>query len=265
MSIVRWLADHGLIPALAALQFLTLTPPIVRRPFTPRELGRAVGFFPLVGALLGALLMGLDRLVSQTLPANLTAALVLTGWITATGALHIDGLLDSLDGLFGGHTPGRRLEIMHDERVGAFGLTGGVLLLILKVTALTALPDRGPALVLAPTLARWGMSLSIVHFPYARPQGLGRAMKDQARWEQAAVATSTALVVTALTVTELGGGLIGWAAMAVTGLLTWIIARLVLARIPGLTGDIYGALGETLEVALLLLFAAATASDGSLR
>ncbi len=250
MSIINWLVGRCLLPPLAALQFLTLTPPIVRRSFTPQELGRAVGFFPLVGALLGGLLVGLDRLLSPALPANLTAALLLTGWVIATGALHIDGFLDSLDGLFGGYTPARRMEIMHDERVGAFGLAGGVLLMMLKLTALTAMTDRMAALLVAPTLARWGMSLSIVLFPYARAEGLGRAMKDETGWGQAALAT-----VSALTVAGLGGGYLGWAAIGATALLTWIIARFVLARIPGLTGDVYGALGETLELTLLLLFA----------
>lgn len=250
MSLVRWVVSRWLVPPLAALQFLTLVPPIVRRAFTMEELGRAVGFFPLVGVLLGGLLIGLERALSPLFPANLIAALVLAGWVIATGALHIDGFLDALDGLFGGHTPEMRMEIMHDERIGAFGFAGGVILLLLKFALLTALPGRAAALLLTPTLARWGMTLGIVLFPYARPKGLGRAMKDHAGWTQAALAT-----VIALATAWLGGGLVGLAALALTGLLTWAVARFVLARIPGLTGDIYGALGETVELVLLLFFA----------
>jgi len=253
VSIINWLVERCLLPPLAALQFLTLIPPIIRRPFTPRELGRAVGFFPLVGALLGGVLTMLDRLLSPVFPSSVAAALILTTWVIVTGALHIDGFLDSLDGLFGGYTPDRRLEIMHDERVGAFGFAGGVLLLTLKVTALTALPQRGAALLVAPTMARWGMSLSIALFPYARAEGLGRAMKDQTSWEQVVLSTAIALAVA-----WLSGRPLGWLALALTSLLTWLVARFVLGRIPGLTGDIYGALCETLELALLLTFATVT-------
>jgi adenosylcobinamide-GDP ribazoletransferase len=142
------------------------------------------------------------------------------------------------------------MEIMHDERIGAFGFAGGVLLLLLKVALLTALPGRATALLLTPTLARWGMTLGIVLFPYARAEGLGRAMKDHAGGTQAALAT-----VIALATAWFGGGTLGLAALALTGLLVWAVARFVLARIPGLTGDIYGALGETAELVLLLFFA----------
>ena len=235
---------------MAALQFLSVTPPLVRRPFTPQELGRAVGFFPLAGTLLGLALTGLDRALSPRIPVNLESALLLTGWVVVTGALHIDGFVDTLDGVLGGHTTDRRMAIMHDENVGAFGLAGGVLLLVLKLAALAALPSRESALVVVPTLARWGMSMSIILFPYARAEGLGRTMKDRAGWVQLAVAT-----VSALLIAWFGSGWLGFAAAVATLLLTCLVVRFILARIPGLTGDTYGALGETLELALLILFA----------
>src|SRR5438128_442116 len=104
-----------MIAFLAALQFLTLMPPVVRRPFTRDELGRAVGFFPVVGLLLGGWLAGADRLCEWLrLPPGVAAVFVLVAWVTATGALHLDGLLDSCDGLFGGGTPDDRLRIMRD-------------------------------------------------------------------------------------------------------------------------------------------------------
>lgn len=248
--VLRALLDHVILPPLTALQFMTLVPPLVRRPFTPRELGRAVGFFPLVGTLLGGLLLGVDQLIFQSLPEYLSSALLLSIWVVATGALHIDGFLDSLDGLFGGYTPDRRLEIMRDEAVGAFGLSGGVLLLVLKLTALGALPDRRAALLLAPTIARWGISMAVFLFPYARAQGLGRVMKDETQWPQAVLATTSALAVTWFI-----SGPVGWMACGVATLLGWAIGRLALSRIPGLTGDSYGAIGEMLELSLLLFFA----------
>jgi adenosylcobinamide-GDP ribazoletransferase len=239
-----------LAPPLAALQFLTVVPPIVRRPFTPVEMGRAVGYFPLVGALLGGVLVGLNWSLAHIFPQAVSVVLLLTAWVAGTGALHLDGFLDTCDGLFGGHTPESRLDIMHDERVGAFGMAGGVLLLLLKIAAMAVAPRRAMALLLAPILGRWGMTLAVTIFPYARPEGLGRAMKDHAGWGQIVVATASALAVA-----WLAGGWPGVAAMALAGVVTWATARLALARLPGLTGDVYGTICETVEVVVLLLFA----------
>jgi len=240
-----------LYPLLAALQFLTIVPPIVRRPFTPRQLGRAVGFFPLVGVLLGALLVGLKGLLVHAFPAPVVAVLLLALWVILTGALHLDGFLDTCDGLFGGRTVEARLDILRDERVGAYAVSGGVLLMLLKYAALACFAHRGLALLLAPALGRWGMALAVVAFPYARPQGLGRAMKDGARGWELALATATVLLV-ALAV----GRWMGLLALALAGGGTWLIARFALHRIPGLTGDVYGAICELVEAMILLLLAA---------
>ena len=173
-----------MISFLAALQFLTLVPPIVQRPFTEQELGRAVGFYPLVGLFIGIVLAIANSLLALIFPPFLRAALVLTIWILMSGALHLDGFLDACDGILGGFTPVKRMEIMHDERVGAFGLAGGVLLLLLKFSSLSTFTDTSAVLILIPTLSRCGMSLAVIAYPYARPKGLGRAIKDNSGWKQ---------------------------------------------------------------------------------
>ena len=139
---------------LSALHFLTTIPLLPQRPYSHAEFGRAVGFFPLVGLLIGGILAGLNALLKLAFPPAVAAALTLTAWVALTGALHLDGLLDSLDGLLGGHDAATRLEIMKDERVGAFGFAGGVLLLLVKFAALNDLPAAQmlPALILAPVL-----------------------------------------------------------------------------------------------------------------
>lgn len=232
---------------LAAIQFLTIAPPIIRRPFSAREIGGAVAYFPLVGAILGALLAISDALLAGIFPSPVRSALLLSLWVLLTGALHLDGFLDSLDGLLGGGTPENRLAIMRDERVGAFALAGGILLLLLKFSALLSMPERWAALVIAPTLSRWGMSLAIVAFPYARSEGLGRVMKDHATWLHASAAALTALAIA-----WFYGQRSGLILLAVSALTVILVARSVLKRIPGLTGDIYGALNELLEVLTLL-------------
>ncbi len=236
-----------LTPLLAAFQFLTILPLPARRQPTLPDLGRAVGWFPLVGLGVGAVLAGVDWLLGFILPPGVSAVLLLALWLLASGAIHFDGFLDSFDGLFGGKTPDQRLEIMRDHRVGAFAVAGGGLLLLLKYSALAAMPHRTAALILAPTLGRWAMALAIVLFPYARAQGLGRAMKDHARWPQALVATAIALAA-ALAV----GGWTGAGAMLAAGIAFLLAAGFIRTRIPGLTGDSYGAINELVEAVVLL-------------
>jgi adenosylcobinamide-GDP ribazoletransferase len=173
---------------------------------------------------------------------------VLAVWLLLTRALHFDGFLDTCDGLFGGFTPERRLEIMRDSRVGAFGVAAGGLLLLAKYAALVSLPHLS-GLLLAPVLGRWVLSIAIFAYPYAREKGLGRDMKDNIRWSQVTLATLVSLLVA-----WIFGGWTGLLAFAIAGIVLWLGAGFILRRIPGLTGDSYGALCELVELAVLLLF-----------
>lgn len=234
-----------------ASQFLTIVPPIIERPFTPSELGRAVGFFPLVGLLLGLVLVGVNFGLAFLLPASVRLVLILALWVVLTGVLHLDGFLDACDGLFGGFTPEKRLEIMRDERVGAYALAGGVLLLLLLYMLLLAVESADsfvPALLLAPVLGRWGMSVAMIHYPYARPTGLGRTMKDEAGRGELVLATLTAVLLAILV-----GKWVGFIALLGVVLIVVGGARFVKRRIPGLTGDIYGLLCVLSETAVLLV------------
>lgn len=242
----------ALVDFLAALQFLTVTPPILRRAFSSAQLGRATAYYPLVGLLIGLLLAVAGWLLGRVFPPFVVAALLLVLWVLASGALHLDGFLDACDGLFGGSTPERRLEIMRDERIGAFAFAGGALLLLVKFSALAMLVQNLPALVLAPVLGRWAMSLAVVAFPYARAEGLGREIKAHAGRPQALLATLLALAAAWLC-----AGARGLAALAVALLVLLLATRFTLARLPGLTGDIYGLLNELVEVAVLLVCVAA--------
>src|SRR4051812_12514897 len=109
-----------MIEFLAALQFLTITPPIIRRAFSTREMGGAVGWYPFIGLLLGTALTVGAALADRFFPQPVSAALTLSLWVVLTGGLHVDGFLDACDGLLGGSTPERRMEIMRDHRIGAF-------------------------------------------------------------------------------------------------------------------------------------------------
>lgn len=239
---------------LVAVQFLTIMPPLLKRPFTNQELGEAVGYYPLVGLLLGGVLVVTHTVLSMLFPMTLCMALLLALWVILTGVLHLDGFLDACDGLFGGWTPEKRLHIMRDERVGAFALAGGVLLLLTKYQALTAIAETADsyllaALFVAPVLGRWAMSLALVRYPYARAAGLGRTMKDEVSGRDLLLATGTAVLVAWF----IGHGVGLWALAAALGVAVGT-ARFVMQRIPGLTGDIYGTICELTELVVLLVF-----------
>jgi adenosylcobinamide-GDP ribazoletransferase len=236
---------------VAALQFLTLVPPLIRRMFTSREMGAAVGYFPAAGLVIGLALAALNWGLGMLFPGSIVAGLLLVSWLIITGALHLDGFLDSCDGLLGGFTPESRMRIMRDESVGSFALAGGVMLLLLKYAALAALVQRGPALVVAAMLGRWGMALSVKGFPYARLEGVGRTLKDNVGWRQIVLATGIALLAALLVV-----GWKGIILLVLAGLAVWAIARFTMHKIPGLTGDIYGATCELVELIVLLALVA---------
>lgn len=235
---------------LAAFQFLTTFPAVIRRAFTAGELGRAVGFFPLVGLALGGVLYGSESGLSLLFPPPVVAVIILAAWLLLTRALHFDGFIDSCDGLFGGFTPERRLEIMRDSRVGAFGVAGGGLLLLAKYAAILSLAHHS-GLLLAPILGRWALSIAIFAYPYAREKGLGRDMKDNVRWSQVLLSTTVTVLVA-----WLSASWFGLLAFALAGIVLWSGAGFILRRIPGLTGDSYGALCELAELAVLFLFSA---------
>lgn len=237
-----------MISLLTAFQFLTTFPAVIRRAFTAQELGRAVGYFPVVGLALGGVLYGLEIGFGLIFPAQVVSVLILAIWLLLTRALHFDGFLDTCDGLFGGFTPERRLEIMRDSRVGAFGVAGGGLLLLAKYAALVSLPHLS-GLLLAPVMGRWVLSIAIFAYPYAREKGLGRDMKDNVGWLQVILATVVAFLAALLF-----AGWMGLIAIAISGIILWLGASFILRRIPGLTGDSYGALCELTELAVLLLF-----------
>jgi len=168
--------------------------------------------------------------------------------VIVTRALHLDGLMDVCDGIFGGFTPERRLEIMRDSRVGAFGVVGGVTVLLLKYAALLSLlvlaePGKEWALLLFPALSRWTMVVLLGVFPYVRAQGLGTPFHGSGIKISTTVAGLTALAAAVLLGGFAGLGLL-LGAMALALFMGWKMA---------LTGDTYGATNEIIEMAVILV------------
>lgn len=231
-----------------AIGFMTILPVAPRD--TPTQLASARAYFPMVGLMLGGILVGLDLLLRPILPVLLLSVVLIAALIALTRALHLDGFMDSCDALLGGFTRERRLEIFKDPHVGAFAVVGVVVLLLLKVTALAGIigPSRSLVLALFPCLARWGVQLSMDLFPYVRSQGLGTAFQSGRRAWQLALGLVTALVAGVLL-----AGPMGVVLMALASAVAWGLGRWASGLLGGVTGDIYGAINEVAEVAVLIM------------
>lgn len=225
--------------ALAAVAFLTRVP--IRGSFTAEDVGRGGVFFPLVGAGIGLVQLGLWKLASPRVSTLLVAVLIVSlgAWITR--GLHLDGLADFADGLGGGGTNEEALGIMKDSRIGSFGAIALVLVLGAKVAAIDALAEPW-MLVLAPALSRWTAVALGFAVPYAR-RDVPSPTRHGGRLELAG-ATLTAGAIAAL----LGGAL----AVGSVVVVSFVVAVIAKRRIGGVTGDVLGANVELAETAALV-------------
>ncbi len=239
------LAIRGLV---TAIRFLTIVPVPGRALEGPEALGRAAGWFPLVGLILGGVLWLLDRGLGLVLEPSLSGLFVLLAWKLLTGGIHLDGLADSLDGL-SGRDPAGRLAIMRDGRVGTYGALGLVFVLLATYAVLHDLvvsTFRGAALVLAPAVGRLAPLLLARTFAPAGG-GSGAAFMGAVPW--------TVLVLGAIPVTVAALALSGpWGLLlAAVGLaVAWAAAGFFSRRLGGLTGDVLGAAVELAEFAVLV-------------
>ncbi len=201
------------------------------------EFRYASGFYPAVGWTLGLLLV-LTAWITSGLPSGVGAALTLAVWLGLTGMLHFDGLVDSADALLAAKSPAHRLEILSDVHIGAFGLAVGVVALLLKWSALEAHPGT-LGLLVAPVLARGAVLLPMNIFPAARAESLG-ARAREGNWP-----VGLAFAVPAVLLAPIA------AIAAVLGAL--LVAGFAARRLGGgISGDVYGAIIETSEIAALV-------------
>lgn len=294
-GVVRVVVDGGLYPLVAALQFLTRLPLPVRLPDSKTITRRSAMFYPAAGLLIGAFAALAAYALTAALPFYVAAALVLGLWVYLTGGLHLDGWMDTADGLLSYRSRERMLEIMKDSRVGAMGVIACVLLLLTKMMLLAALLDGSwavgiaafepgghagladqriagvlaeqPAallqrcllLSLVPVWSRAFLPAAIVCWPYARQEGAGLGgMFRAVRVRHAAAAFALAVALT-MAMLSIGGGwdwreaLIACAALATASAFVGGVGAFFVSRkLGGLTGDVYGALNELIELALLL-------------
>jgi len=238
-------------PLLLAIQFLTQIPVRLKQTYGEREVGASLLYYPLVGLLLGALLAGLHAML-HGVPVLLHAALLLAAWVVMTGALHLDGLADSVDAWLGGiGNRERTLAIMKDPYAGPAAVVAVMLVLLLKFAALVSLVQcgNGWALLWPPLLARTAMPLLFLTTPYVRPGGLGAALAQHAPRRTVTVILLVTLLGV-LAVLEMRGVGLVLGCLAVF----WLLRRMMMARLGGTTGDTAGALLELLETVALILW-----------
>jgi adenosylcobinamide-GDP ribazoletransferase len=232
------------------LSFLTTLPVVPSGyHFDERHWQTAVIWFPLVGGLLGGLVWLAGWSSGLLFGEWLAAVFAVAIWAALTGGLHLDGLADCCDGLFAAAEPTRRLEIMKDARLGAFGVIGLVLFLLLKVGAAQAVlaEGLGLAFVAAAALGRT-MILWVARQPPARPGGMGAAFAEQIRPFPLLLATLLPVGLLAF---------MGWrGGLALVVAVTAVAAIVALARrsIGGVTGDVYGLTVEMVELMVMLAF-----------
>jgi adenosylcobinamide-GDP ribazoletransferase len=239
-----------------AFSFLT-TLPLGRLSSVRGQLGKAALWFPLVGGVLGGMLIAFECGFGQILlfPKLVTAILVLAAWAWLTGGLHLDGVADCGDGLLAAASAERRLEIMQDPRLGAFGGIALFFFLLLKIAAFYALDDTWLAILMAAVLSRWVIVPMAFIYPSAREHGMAATLHR----ELVPMAWKVTLIYPIVLI-----GIGGWPTVLVVTAVAgaaWCMAHFATRRIGGLTGDVYGLLIEGTEIVVLLTHLALTAHN----
>ncbi len=239
---------NALFGLLLALQFLTRIPIPIAVPWTPDTRRWAVRAYPLVGLLIGSVLV-LLAFAMHNAPTPITALAILSVWVALSGGLHLDGVMDIADALGSNQPLARRWEIMKDPQIGSFGILALVFLLAWKGVLLWALLTyQAPLwwLLVVPALGRWAGVALLVLTPCAQPKGLAWS------WQQSLSGQDVALALVPLAVVALFAP-----ALVLMGLLAAVFVALsrgfMVRLFNGINGDMVGATIEGGELWLLIL------------
>lgn len=213
--------------------------------------------FPLTGLILGSIAAAFGWAAAVIgLSNGLMAGFALISLVVMTGAMHEDGLADSVDGLWGGWDKNRRLEIMKDSHIGAYGVIALVLSLLLRWVALAALAQAGQltvALIAIATLSRTPMVVAMALMPHARKDGLSASIG------RVGTNTATTAVAIAALITVALLGWLGLTVILVAVLAGIAVALIAMHKISGQTGDILGATQQITEIMALITLTALVA------
>jgi adenosylcobinamide-GDP ribazoletransferase len=213
----------------------------------------ALAWFPVVGAALGLALGGVWWLAAEAWPPQVAAALVVAADLGLTGMLHLDGLVDSADGLIPPLERTRRLDVMADPQAGAFGVGAAVVVVLLRWAALSALTPSALLLGGIWCASRTAMATTTRFVPYARPGGLAEVFRGTRRPPGWVIVGGVAGAAAVAWIAAGGPGILSIGAVLAAGAGVVILS---LRRIGGFTGDVLGAVGMAGETAGLLVVAA---------
>ncbi len=243
-----------------AIRFLTIIPVISFPPSnntnqdeeaSEENFANSMTFFPLVGMLIGVLLVVLRR-IFYYLPVSplIGDTLILIVWIWLSGGLHLDGFADSVDGFFGGHNKEEILGIMKDSSTGAKGVVALFSLLLLKFVLLVEMPLflKDAALFFVPTIGRWSMVIAaFLGKPARLKNSMSKLFMDYVGWRE--------VIFASLTMTAIGILLfkLYFLPLMIIGIgIVLLILKYCQKKIGGISGDILGAINEIVEISILL-------------
>lgn len=238
-------------PLLVALQFLTRIPVVFIKKPSDLEVAQSVLCYPIIGLLIGIVLTVINQNLYEV-SDFLRAAIVVVAWVIITGALHIDGLADSVDAWVGGlGDKEKTLAIMKDPYCGPMGVVSIVLLMLLKFSVVASISqDNMLLLIFVPVLARSIILLLFLTTPYAREEGIAS--------EYFVLFLRKANIIVLVIVALLSLAILQVQAMIVVSSVVLLFAYLrwqIVKRIGGFTGDTAGALIEITEVVALVILA----------
>jgi adenosylcobinamide-GDP ribazoletransferase len=250
-------------PFVAALYFLTSIP-VTKEKVSLQTITRALWTFPFVGLFIGVLLSLVSCLRYIFFPGLLTAALILAAWVWITGALHVDGFIDCCDALLCPRTKKERLAILKDVSTGSFGVAGALLLFLVKFSTLISITPRALliALPLAAVSGRSAILYVMYRFPPARSEGLGASFKKMIRKRDLVISLVLFLVISFVCPFFQSPLYLGIVVLGVCIVFLELFGHWVLRRIPGFTGDVYGAACELTEAAVLITTAVVVGGAG---
>ena len=232
-----------------AWEFLTIIPLAGNRAVKAEELARSMAYFPFVGLILGGIIALSNIMLLKILPASVVDALLIAVLIILTRGLHIDGFVDTIGGLAGGKT--RKISyIMRDHRVGALGIVGVIMLIMIKYLSLNSAPtaSKNFILIAMPMMSRWLQGGFYKYVSLCKAGWHGKGICKGVRGRQVGIATIfTALVLIFLF--KFNAILI----MGLMGIVTYLIGLYFKKILGGITGDVIGAVSEANEVIFLLI------------
>jgi adenosylcobinamide-GDP ribazoletransferase len=234
---------------LLALQFLSIIPVKINR-LDKKEIAFSLVYFPLIGLLLGLVLVGINSLLLfLKFPRFSIDVILVISLVIITGGLHLDGLSDTCDALSSGKDKNGMLEIMRDSRAGVMGILSLISVILLKIALLYSITNsvKPVSLILMCSISRWALVWAVFLFSYAREAGKAKDFFEGITLKIFILATILILLLVIVS-----WWLKGLLSLMITAGCVWIIGKFISKKLNGVTGDVLGAINEITEVLVLL-------------